>query len=77
MVEAVEYWKQGEKLYLPGDLEAEARQRQSEYTDNDTDELQAVLLSYLNTKLPTDWGSWDLLRRRAWLKIPTHLVRMG
>lgn len=75
--EAVEYWKQGEKLYLPGDLEAEARQRQSEYTDNDTDELQAVLVAYLNTKLPTDWGSWDLVRRRAWLKNPDPLSEDG
>ncbi|MCM1020847.1 MAG: virulence-associated E family protein [Muribaculaceae bacterium] len=75
--EAVEYWKQGEKLYLPGDLEAEARQRQSEYTDNDTDELQAVLVAYLNTKLPTDWGSWDLMRRRAWLKNPDPLSEDG
>lgn len=75
--EAVEYWRQGEKLYLPGDLEAEARQRQSEYTDNDTDELQAVLLAYLNTKLPTDWGSWDLVRRRSWLKNPDPLSEDG
>lgn len=75
--EAVEYWRQGEKLYLPGDLEAEARQRQSEYTDNDTDELQAVLVAYLNTKLPADWGSWDLIRRRAWLKNPDPLSEDG
>lgn len=75
--EAVEYWRQGEKLYLPGDLEAEARQRQSEYTDNDTDELQGVLTSYLDMRLPADWDTYDLKRRRAYINNPDPLDADG
>ena len=75
--EAVEYWKQGENLYLPDDLEAEATQRQNEYSDSNDDPIFNLLIGFLDTKLPTEWGSWDLARRRAWLKNPDPLSEDG
>lgn len=75
--EAVEYWKQGEKLYLPGDLEAEARQRQSRYNDDIDDPLRDMLTVFLDMKLPADWNSWDLNRRRAYIKNPDPLDEVG
>lgn len=75
--EAVEYWKQGEALYLPPELEAEARQRQSEFNDNCDDPLRDMLATFLDTKLPPDWPGWDLTRRRAFLKNPDPLDAEG
>lgn len=75
--EAVEYWKQGEKLYLPGDLEAEARQRQSQYNDDNDDPLCDMLTVYLDMKLPADWGTWELIRRRAYIRNPDPTDEIG
>lgn len=75
--EAVTYWKQGEKLYLPPELEAEARQRQSRYNDDNDDPLRDMLAVFLDMKLPVDWGSWDLNRRRAYIRNPDPLDEVG
>lgn len=71
--EAVERWKNGEQLFLPQDLEMQARQRQAEYNDDNDDPLPNLLRDFLNTKLPPDWPTWDLARRRAFFKNPDPL----
>ena len=71
--EAVEYWRKGEKLYLPKDLELEARQKQAAYNDEADDPMKDMLIAYLDMKLPPDWATWDLARRRAWFKNPDPL----
>lgn len=75
--EAVEYWKRGEKLYLPDNLEKEARQRQDEYSDNQDDPLRDMLIDFIDKKLPPSWPTWDLNRRRAWLRNPDPLDETG
>ena len=64
--EAVQRWRDGESLYLPSDLEAEAKERQQEYNDDSDDPLRNLLSTYLERRLPADWDTWDLWRRRAW-----------
>lgn len=63
--EAVERWREGETLYLPTDLELEAREVQKVHNDDMDDPLKELLTVYLDRKLPTDWATWDLARRRA------------
>lgn len=75
--EAVTYWKQGEKLYLPPELEAEARQRQSQYNDDNDNPMRDMLAVFLEMKLPVDWESWDLNRRRAYIRNPDPLDEVG
>lgn len=75
--EAVQRWRDGELLYLPTDLEAEARQRQAEYNDDYDDPLEQMLRTFLDMKLPTDWDSWDLRRRRAYINNPDPLDQDG
>ena len=75
--EAVEYYRRGERLYLPADLEAEARQRQGEYNDDSDDPLRNMLESYLEMLLPADWDAWDLNRRRAYIRNPDPLEEAG
>ena len=75
--EAVQNWRDGEALYLPGDLEAEARQRQEYYNDDADDPLRDLLAGFLEAKLPADWDSWDLKRRRAFWNNPDPLDATG
>ena len=75
--EAVEVWRKGEKLYLPKDLEVEARQRQAEYNDEADDPMKDMLTAYLEMKLPPEWNTWDLKRRRAYINDPDPLDATG
>lgn len=75
--EAVAYWKKGEKLYLPSDLEMEARKKQAEYNDDSDDPLRDMLSGFLDMKLPTGWQAWDLKRRRAYMANPDPLDEEG
>lgn len=71
--EAVERWKEGEPLYLSPEMGAEAKQRQAEYNDDNDDPLKNMVQSFLDMKLPPDWVTWDLNRRRAYIKNPDPL----
>lgn len=71
--EAVERWKQKEPLYLSPELEREARAKQAEYNDDCDDPLRDMLQTFLNMKLPPDWPTLDLNRRRAYIKNPDPL----
>lgn len=75
--EAVERWKEGETLYLPNDLETEARQKQAEYNDEADDPIKDMLSAYLDMKLPGEWPTWDLKRRRAYITDPDPLDQTG
>ncbi len=75
--EAVTYYRRGEKLYLPTELETQARQRQKQYNDDVDDPLRNRLAVFLDMKLPVDWDSWDLNRRRAYIKNPDPLDEDG
>lgn len=75
--EAVQRYKEGEKLYLPKDLEQEARQRQKDYGDDNDDPMPGTLSVYLDMLLPVDWDIWDLKRRRAYISNPDPLDEVG
>ena len=75
--EAMHYYQQGEKLYLDDRLEAQAKQRQAEYNDDHDDPLADMLLNFLDAKLPADWETYDLNRRRAWWRDPDPLNADG
>lgn len=75
--EAVEYWKRGEQLFLPDDLETEARKKQAEYNDDVDDPVRDLLESFLDMKLPGEWNTWDLRRRRAYISNPDPLDAIG
>ena len=64
--EAKEIWKSGEKLYLEGDVLAEAEKMQQSAME--VDERVGMVEEYLNTMLPDDWDSMDLFQRRNYLQ---------
>lgn len=63
--EAVVTWKDGEKLYLEGELEAEAQRRQEQHSEENP--LFGLIQEYLEKPLPTDWDDRDLGERRLYL----------
>ena len=75
--EAVQRWKDGEKLYLPAELEREARQRQKDFNDNSGDPMEGMVRRFLDMRLPIDWQTYDLNRRRAWYRNPDPLDAEG
>lgn len=75
--EAVHYYKQGEPLYLSEDLEAQAKQRQQDFNDDNDDPIVAMLDKYLNTLLPVNWDTMDIQARRSYLRDPDPLQAEG
>lgn len=65
--EAVAAYRAGEKLYLPRELEQQAREIQKEHNINDNDPLQAQIFAYLDLRLPVEWPTLSLAQRRCWL----------
>lgn len=63
--EAMHYYKQGEKLYLDGDMAKEAEKHQMEVMEKDS--RQGMLEIYLETLLPENWNNMTLYERRNFL----------
>lgn len=74
--EAVEYWRRGEKLCLPKYLDDKMKQRQADYSDDDTD-MEGVLRAYLDTLLPPDWNTKNAKERRRYISSPDLLDADG
>ncbi len=75
--EAVQRYRDGEELMLPEGLEEAARLRQKQFNDNADDPLKGMVRGFLDMKLPPDWNTWDLNRRRAYIKNPDPLDAEG
>ena len=64
--EAVALFKKGEELYLPRALEAEAREVQEAYEEENP--RAGIVADYLDRLLPAGWESMDTYSRRNWLE---------
>lgn len=64
--EAKHYFQAGESLCLPPNLQEEACARQRQ--ELETDELEGVILDYLDTPIPLEWSQMDLPQRLNFLQ---------
>ena len=62
--EAVAYWRLGEPLHLPAELEAVARKIQEEHRAKHP--WEGLIVEYLSQDIPTDWMKWSLQQRQMW-----------
>lgn len=62
--EAVAYWRLGETLHLPPELEADAMAAQEEHRQRDPRE--GMIEGFLEERIPADWADWDLRKRQMW-----------
>lgn len=63
--EAIEYYKQGEELFLKDELAAAAYAMQRDAME--TDDREGLVCEYLDRLLPEDWDKMDLFERRNFL----------
>ena len=61
--EAKTLYENGEKLYLPKNLEAVAREVQEDYRE--VDAREGLILEFIEREVPADWGEYSLQQRRA------------
>jgi putative DNA primase/helicase len=66
--EAMYYVKQGEKLYLPPELESYAKDEQSAAMEQD--DREGLVTRYLDILLPETWDSMDVYARREYISDP-------
>lgn len=71
--EAYHYYQQGEALYLPDEIEAEAIRIQEKYSE--VDDRIGMVRDYLDRLLPENWDSMDTYERREWLQSDTEGAR--
>lgn len=64
--EAVTYYKKGESLFLPPELEAAARAVQETYEEENP--KVGIVAQYLERLLPANWATMDLFARRMFLE---------
>ena len=75
--EAVHFYKQGERLYLPPHLEADMRVIQAEQNEITADERIGIIEAYLDKKLPVEWESMDVNSRVVYLADEVEIERRG
>ncbi len=73
--EAVTHYVAGEQLTLKGELEAQARQQQGTFTEDDPRVGQVQL--YLDALLPSSWQSKSVDERRAYLLGSEEIKEQG
>jgi len=66
--EAVVRWRAGEKLYLPKDLEAAARERQTVHNELANDERRGMIEAFVRTPLPDTWDSLTRQQRQDFFR---------
>lgn len=66
LAEAVELWKAGEKLYLTGEEEKEAKKQQEEHSEESA--KAGLIEEYLNRLLPSDWYDLNIPEKRNFIQ---------
>ena len=59
--EAVSYWRAGESLYLPPELEGIAAERQEAHRE--AHPWEDTIKNFINHDVPEDWDDWELNQR--------------
>ena len=75
--EAMQRWRDGEKLYLSADMEAEARKTQEAHHESADDPMTGMIESFLAAFIPTDWEARSLQQRRNFYHDPDPLEAKG
>lgn len=66
--EAMACYENNEPLFLQRDLEMEARKQQEMYNELTSDERTGIIAKFLDIRLPIDWSTRSIDRRRAFFR---------
>ncbi len=64
--EAYHYYQSGEPIFLPKELEMEARRIQEQFTENQADELLDDIEAFLERPVPAAYDHWSISARLQW-----------
>lgn len=70
--EAVQRFRQGERLYLPRELEKVAQQRQEEHNEVAADERTGIIEAFIRKEIPQDWEDMSAKQRRDYFQYGDH-----
>ena len=63
--EAVMRWRLGERLFLTGEVEQDAKNEQEAHREVSSKE--GIIVDFLDRPVPVEWQKWPLEKRRIWL----------
>ena len=66
--EAVHRYQQGEKLYLPRELEKDAQRRQEEHNEVTADERTGIIEAFIRKEIPENWEQLSVRQRRDYFQ---------
>ncbi len=66
--EAVKRYREGERLYLPRELEKAAQQRQEEHNEVAADERVGVIEAFIRKEIPENWEDLSAQQRRDYFR---------
>lgn len=66
--EALHRYREGETLYLPRELEKEARQRQEEHNEVAADERAGIIEAFIRKEIPENWEQLSARQRQDYFR---------
>lgn len=66
--EAVQRFREGEKLYLPRELERDAQRRQEEHNEVAADERTGIIEAFIRKEIPANWEQLSARQRQEYFK---------
>ena len=66
--EAVHRFREGERLYLPRELEKVAQQRQEEHNEVTADERTGIIEAFIRKEIPENWDQLSAKQRRDYFQ---------
>ena len=66
--EAVHRFREGERLYLPRELEKEAQQRQEDHNEVAADERTGIIEAFIRKEIPENWEQLSAKQRRDYFQ---------
>ena len=66
--EAVQRFREGERLYLPRELEKAAQQRQEDHNEVAADERTGIIEAFIRREIPENWEQLSVRQRRDYFQ---------
>lgn len=71
--EALHHYREGEPLYLPSELEHDARLKQEGHNEVTADDRAGIIAAYLGRKLPVGWPEMTAQQRQDYFRVGSFI----
>ena len=70
--EAMQRWRERESLYLPHELELQARDLQEEHNEVQADDRAGMIEAFVRKEIPTTWDNMTMRQRQDWFRLASE-----